>query len=1179
MKLMFTFRKAKMLLLLPMLFIVFNVYATQRTWIGLGYSGAGATGNSDLFKSTNWFPFTGALAATDTCIMTFSTPGSYLLTQSGAINVSALSVTLSGTTSATGITNVTITLNQTQTISKFLSITNSSKSSFNDEIDLNITAGTTTCGSVITTASGTGSSSLVTPYLNINIGANATLSCLNSWTSTATSNANTTTFIKNSSALTINGVDSVSNSGNKPIRFLVDNSPAITTFNARVKLGTTKKNAYPGDSSIIFLGGYNNSSTGEYLFNVNNDSTVFGYNMGTENFNSGTFLFTGTGQSVNSYSNASTSPDCTPGSFKVGTSVPANITFSTIGDNAALSVYDSLVINKNSIFSIQAAVIPSEKLHKAVILVAAGSTFNVGANAGGQSSSLPNNYLKYLFDSTSTVNFSGTTQNVYSGANYGNVTLSGSGLKKGGGSLTILGNLLITDSAVFDLNYSGFTNSQNFTDSVCGNWTNNSADPSGGVISSGVGKVTIMFNGTPNATIGGTNAASFYGIQVNKNAATTSVSLNTNLTVSNDVALTSGVLNINGNTLTVNGAFSGSGTLTGSTSSGLSLGGAAGTINFTPGGTANYLKTFTLNTGATATLGSGLNIAAGTYSSPGTVVCNGSLATAGLLTLKSDANGDARIGYSTGKITDSTTVERYIPARRAWRFLGVPFSSSTQTINAAWQEGQTNTNPYACPTNDPAPAGFGTEITYNNIAGTGYDYNLTTNPSLKVWVNNAWTTPANTNSTNITSFYGAYCIFVRGDRTICLSNGVNAIPNTTVLRAKGVLNQIGGTNAVKQSYTGKALDFFFLSNPYASSINLQNVISSRANGFDANKFWVWDPKEYGKYGDGAYVTYSNGTWTPSGGSYPSGNNNKPMIQSGQAFMVQLSSGSSSATVQFQENDKDSAESNVTGKQAGSPYPVIYTNLMTPYNGSMVLTDGVASGFANRFSAAVDGDDAIKLWNFSENIALVRGNYALAIEFRPIPKLTDTLFYRLYLKQQHYTLQVFSQNLTPVTIPGKAWLVDKYLNTRTLVKLTDTTLYRFTPNADTNSYRNRFMLVFDRQFTATPVPVTKTVNEDNPDITGISKSAAKTGNVILYPNPVTNGKATLQFSGMDKDNYAVTIYNANGQKLENYSIQHEGGNGVYSLLIPTGWPGGLYTVNVIEENLKKTINLKLVINSN
>src|SRR4029079_15249628 len=103
-------------------------------------------------------------------------------------------------------------------------------------------------------------------------------------------------------------------------------------------------------------------------------------------------------------------------------------------------------------------------------------------------------------------------------------------------------------------------------------------------------------------------------------------------------------------------------------------------------------------------------------------------------------------------------------------------------------------------------------------------------------------------------------------------------------------------------------------------------------------------------------------------------------------------------------------------------------------------------------ASVDSYDAEKLWNFDENIALVRNTYTLAIEFRPDPVLTDTLFYRLYLRQEPYTLQIFTRDFSYMPLV-RAWLVDKYMNTRTEINQKDTMLYNFTPNPDTNSYRN------------------------------------------------------------------------------------------------------------------------------
>jgi hypothetical protein len=271
-----------------------------------------------------------------------------------------------------------------------------------------------------------------------------------------------------------------------------------------------------------------------------------------------------------------------------------------------------------------------------------------------------------------------------------------------------------------------------------------------------------------------------------------------------------------------------------------------------------------------------------------------------------------------------------------------------------------------------------------------------------------------------------------------------------------------------------------------------------------------------------------------------------------------------------------AKNAVTDQARKPPYPVVYTNLMVSDQGKLSLVDGVAAGFDNSFSAGVDGDDATKLWNFTENIALIRDGKALAIEFRPFPVLTDTLFYRLYLKQRPYTLQIYSRNFAGVSL--RAWLLDKYLNKRTAVNLHDTTLYNFIPNADTDSYRNRFMLVYNRQFTATAVPVTKTTNTLHSLTTGnVTGIDTKTGGISVYPNPIVAGGAgLLRFNNMDAGQYEVTVYNPQAQKVTGFKIRHNGGDYIYQLPVNPSWVSGIYTINIVSQNFTEPVKLQLVI---
>ena len=76
-------------------------------------------------------------------------------------------------------------------------------------------------------------------------------------------------------------------------------------------------------------------------------------------------------------------------------------------------------------------------------------------------------------------------------------------------------------------------------------------------------------------------------------------------------------------------------------------------------------------------------------------------------------------------------------------------------------------------------------------------------------------------------------------------------------------------------------------------------------------------------------------------------------------------------------------------------PVVYINLMLPSGDTLLLVDGTGALYGNKFSAGVDADDAGKLSNMNENICLFRNGQKLAIEARPIPKQTDTLFIRMW----------------------------------------------------------------------------------------------------------------------------------------------------------------------------------------
>jgi predicted outer membrane repeat protein len=167
---------------------------------------------------------------------------------------------------------------------------------------------------------------------------------------------------------------------------------------------------------------------------------------------------------------------------------------------------------------------------------AAGGTLTVSNGTllkVGGTNPLPTNYSTHSIGSTSTIEYSGTTQPVSalnSAQNYGNLTISGSGTKTLQAATTVVGNLLISGGTL-DVSLT------NFALNVAGNFTNNVAaanfTPRAG---------TVTFNGSgPQSLNGNAASQSFNNFIVNKGGGTLTVGgSTTSLSLSGTMTLTAG---------------------------------------------------------------------------------------------------------------------------------------------------------------------------------------------------------------------------------------------------------------------------------------------------------------------------------------------------------------------------------------------------------------------------------------------------------------------------------------------------------------------------------------------------------------------------------------------------------------------------------------------------------------
>jgi hypothetical protein len=615
---------------------------------------------------------------------------------------------------------------------------------------------------------------------------------------------------------------------------------------------------------------------------------------------------------------------------------------------------------------------------------------------------------------------------------------------------------------------------------------------------------------------------------------------------------TSDKLSIGTDTLKLNGTIDGAsvGFITGGTGSNLIIGSTTtvGTLLFDQTtATTSTLKNMTLNgSGSTTTVGNSLNLTGILTPTLGT------LSSGGYLTLRSTSiTATAIVAQGSGTVTGNVTVERFIPqyatingtGSKAFRDIS-PGVVMTDNMFTGWQESGVNTN------------GYGTQITgKKGTPGqtdntTGLDYTISGNNSLYSYNINAsngaasWDAITTTKGTIASPFKG-YRISLRGNRANNLGTDVPYMTSTITLRPKGqlifgdvVYGAGAGVTANSTTYTATTNGtsgigirlgydtsnaFTMIGNPYVCPIDWVSIMG---NSYNSTKIqaacYIWDPNVGTS---GAYVTYNYLT----GSSNASGSQVNQYIQPGQAFFIQ-SNNTTSPQFQIRDQDKVAVQDatrlrNVFGSTA--PLSKISISLLKNANSKMVNMDGTVMCYRSDFGTAIGREDAEKIDNNSDCIAISSQGSLYSIEGRPQASATDSFFLKLYYTTANvnYQLQV---DLSAFTANGlQPYLRDRFTKTTTALALGSTTVYGFTTTSDTNSYNRRFTVYFTG---AAPLPLSftaikATANSNNSN--AIEWTANET-HVDYYEVEYSNDAQHFTVIGK-------TVANGNG--LNSYSYQH------------------------------------------
>lgn len=492
----------------------------------------------------------------------------------------------------------------------------------------------------------------------------------------------------------------------------------------------------------------------------------------------------------------------------------------------------------------------------------------------------------------------------------------------------------------------------------------------------------------------------------------------------------------------------------------------------------------------------------------------GTLNTNGNLTFKSNANYTAQMASvpaSGTSINGNVTVEKYVPAKRSFRFIGSTVNTST-SIHQNWQENGSDW------TDDPNP-GFGTHITGSKSGANGLDATLTGNPSLFTYSNSTqtWSTISNTNSATL-SVGTPYRLMIRGGRSVNIYQGDNfPTPTNTTLRATGTLHT-GSYVFNNLSATPNADNFIV--NPYQCAVDLSQILTSGNTHLAYNNVWVWDPfiNTRGSY---VLVEVSSNTVTPSGSTA-----NK-YLQPGQGFFIKTSSNATAApSITFTEASKYTSGTFATSSLMEIPGVNTDRLNITLINlDSNVIADATALRFSPTHSDSITDLDAKKIKNLDEMIGINQNGQLLALNCVTIPKneqkysITTTQY-----RATNYELRIQTTGLKNHNLE----LYDFATNHSMPIKGGQEFVYRYNTNIPQGNRADRFEIRVRPNDWVDPIH-----NHTN------SAGTLNVWNQVkLAPNPINNSVIRLVNISIISEINEIELLDLNGKSIQVWQNFHE-----------------------------------------
>ncbi len=555
-------------------------------------------------------------------------------------------------------------------------------------------------------------------------------------------------------------------------------------------------------------------------------------------------------------------------------------------------------------------------------------------------------------------------------------------------------------------------------------------------------------------------------------------------------------LNLNDNTLIVNGNISGEVNILSTRHSSITINGGGDSYLFFDDSAAEIFDLVINDSEANVYLQSNLELYHLLELNSGTLNTND------LLTFEcefanqspqSEVISTAQVAELGGELIGDVTVIQCYSGKRAFRLLGSAVNTQT-SIRENWQENASAWN------HDPNP-GFGLHITGTGISSpnpegidglNGFDWQPSGNPSMFTF--NHHTNSWNAVSTTLDNLNAGspYRLLIRGNRSTNITSN-SSPPSQTKLRTKGKLHK---GDFILNAGNLSNNQFVLFANPYQSDIDMSKVINDSDNVKPF--FYIWDVSLNLR---GAYAVIDAGS--PSN-RVPQGSDiTKFSLPQQAGFLV--ANGQGEVIIRFKEEHKQPFINETTILSTENAHH-ISINLKSTSQNDFNNIDGVRINFHDDTSFAYQ--NASKNQNIDENLAIINNNELISIQNTVLP--TDDHIIPLFINNyvdNGYTFQVNVEGLEQHHI----YLVDNYTLEKHLVNGNQNEIHIEVDHSINSSIAfNRFYLELEA------IPLSTEIFEKS-DFT-------------VYPNPVKDDFITISSSKLQASEAVIHLFDVQGRRV-------------------------------------------------